>query len=193
MCDGPLPAGDYASDAAGAHIEFTLDEHGWSGMDEIHGVGFGLFLADVGGTHAISVLKFSPYVFTDACSTGATSIVGNSPAEFMAFLADRHGITASEPLPIGVGGRPALQVDLTTEVDAACMAADNTRIWLWQLPLGSSPYFIDDEMARVIAVDSGSGTVIIIIEALPDADYEHLLDDATEVVESMVIRPLGGS
>lgn len=136
------------------------------------------------------MLKFSPYVFTDACSTGATSIVGNSPAEFMAFLAARHGVTASEPVEVQVGGRPALQVDLTTEVDAACMAADNERIWLWQLPVGYSPYFVDAERARVIAVDSGSGTVVIIIEALPDADYDHLLEHATQVIESMTITPL---
>jgi hypothetical protein len=190
VCDGPLPAGHYSTTSAGAHVEFTLDEHDWSGMDEAGGVGFGLFLADVGGTHAISVLKFSPYVFTDACSGEGTSIVGNSPAEFMAFLIDRHGITASEPVPIEVGGRPALQVDLTTEVDAACMAADNERIWLWQLPTGYSPYFVDAERARVIAVDSGSGTVVILIEALPEADYDHLLEHATEVIDSMVIEPL---
>jgi hypothetical protein len=190
VCDGPLPAGHYSTTAAGAHLEFTLDEHDWSGMGEINNVGFALFLADIGGTHAFSVWKFSPYVFTDACSTGETSIVGNSPAEFMAFLTDRHGITATEPVPIEVGGRPALQVDLTTEVDAACMAADNERIWLWQMPLGLSPYFVDAEVARVIAVDSGSGTVIIIIEALPEADYDHLLEHATEVIDSMVIEPL---
>jgi hypothetical protein len=189
VCDGPLPAGDYVSETTGAHIEFTLDEHDWSGLADIQDVGFGLFLADV-GTHAISVVKFAGEIFTDACSPDATSTIGTTPAEFMAFLAARHGVTVSAPVEVQVGGRPALQVDLTTEVDAACMAADNERIWLWVLPLVGDFHFNDAEMARVIAVDGGSATVVIVIEAVPEADYDHLLEHATEVIDSMVIEPL---
>ena len=189
VCDGPLAPGDYVSETTGARITFTLDEHDWSGLADIQGVGFGLFLADV-GTHAISVAKFAGEIFTDACSPDATSTMGTTPAEFMAFLASRHGVTASAPVEVQVGGRPALQVDLTTEVDAACMAADNERIWLWVLPVVGDFHFNDAETARVIAVDGGSATVIIVIEAFPDADYDHLLEHATEVIDSMVIEPL---
>ena len=189
VCDGPLAAGDYVSETTGARIEFTLDGHDWSGLADIQDVGFGLFLADV-GAHAISVAKFAGEIFTDACSPDATSTVGTSPAEFMAFLAARHGVTASEPVEVQVGGRPALQVDLTTEVDAACMAADNTRIWLWVLPVVGDFHFNDAETARVIAIDAGSATVIIVIEAFADADYDHLLEHATEVIGSMTITPL---
>jgi hypothetical protein len=189
VCNGPLAAGDYVSETTGARIEFTLDDHDWSGLEDIQDVGFGLFLADV-GTHAISVAKFAGEIFTDACSPDATSTIGTTPAEFMAYLAARHGVTAREPVEVQVGGRPALQVDLTTEVDAACMAADNMRIWLWVLPVVGDFHFTDGETARVIAVDGGSATVIIVIEALPDADYDHLLEHATEVIDSMVIEPI---
>jgi hypothetical protein len=190
VCDGPLAAGDYVSDTTGAHIEFTLDDHDWSGLADIQDVGFALILADVGGNHAISVAKFAGEIFTDACSPDATSTIGATPAEFMAFLAARHGVTASAPVEVQVGGQAALQVDLTTEVDAACMAADNERIWLWVLPVVGDFHFNDGETARVIAVDGGSATVIIVIEAFPDADYDHLLDHATEVIDSMTIAPL---
>jgi hypothetical protein len=81
-------------------------------------------------------------------------------------------------------------VDLTTEVDAACEATGMGRIWLWTLPVHGDFHFNDAETARVIAVDGGSATVIIVIEAFPDADYDHLLDHAMEVVETMVIEPL---
>jgi len=193
VCDGPLAAGDYVSDTTGAHIEFTLDEHDWSGLADIQDVGFALFLADVGGGHGVAVASYSGEIFTDACSSEATSTIGASPADFMAFLAARTGVTATAPVEVEVGGRPALQVDLTTEVDAACEATGGGRIWLWVLPVVGDFHFNDAETARVIAVDGGSATVIIVIEAFPDADYDHLLDHATEVVESMVIRPLGGS
>jgi hypothetical protein len=189
VCDGPLAAGDYVSETTGAHIEFTLDEHDWSGLADIDDVGFGLFLADV-GTHAFSVVKFAGEIFTDACSPEATSTIGAAPAEFMAFLAARDGVTASAPIEVEVGGRPAFQVDLTTELDAACEATGGGRIWLWVLPVVGDFQFNDAETARVIAVDGGSATVIIVIEAFPDAEYDHLLDHATEVVETMVIEPL---
>ncbi len=188
VCDGPLAAGDYVSETTGAHIEFTLDEHDWSGLADIQDVGFGLFLADV-GTHAISVVKFAGEIFTDACSPDATSTIGTTPAEFMAFLAARHGVTASEPVEVQVGGRPALQVDLTTEVDAACEATGGGRIWLWVLPVVGDFHFNDAETARVIAVDGGSATVIIVIEAFPDADYDHLLEHALGVLQTMTITP----
>ncbi len=190
VCDGPLAAGDYVSDTTGAHIEFILGDHDWSGLVDIQDVGFGLFLADVGGNHAISVVSYSGEIFTDACSSDAASTIGATPADFMTFLAARTGVTASDPVEVEVGGRPALQVDLTTEVDAACEATGGGRIWLWVLPVVGDFHFNDAETARVIAVDGGSATVIIVIEAFPDADYDHLLDHATEVVESMVIEPL---
>jgi len=190
VCDGPLAAGDYVSETTGARIEFTLDEHDWSGL-ALQGVGYSLFLADVGGTHAVSVVKFGGRIFTDACSGEATSTIGATPTDFMAFLAARTGVTATAPVEVEVGGRPALQVDLTTDVDAACEATGAGRIWLWvpSLVVGDF-HFNDAETARVIAVDGGSATVIIVIEAFADADYDHLLDHAMEVVETMVIQPL---
>ncbi|MEX0630471.1 MAG: hypothetical protein WEE67_00950 [Chloroflexota bacterium] len=190
VCDGPLAAGDYVSDTTGAHIEFTLSEHDWSGLADIQDVGFALFLADVGGGHGVSVVSYSGEIFTDACSSEVTSTIGATPADFMTFLAARTGVTATAPVEVEVGGRPALQVDVTTEIDAACEATGGGRIWLWALPIVGDFHFNDAETARVIAVDGGSATVIIVIEAFPDADYDHLLEHATEVIDSMVIEPL---
>jgi len=190
VCDGPLAAGDYVSETTGAHIEFTLDEHDWSGL-ALQNAGFSLFLADVVGTHAMSVVKFDGRVFTDACSGDATSTIGATPADFMAFLAGRTGVTATAPMEVEVGGRPALQVDLTTEVDAACEATGGGRIWLWVPSVVVGDFHFDDaETAWVIAVDGGTATVIVVVEAFPDAEYDHLLDHAAELTESMVIRPL---
>ena len=47
ICNAPLPAGDYVSEGTGARIEFTLDDHDWSGLADTPEVGFGLLLADV--------------------------------------------------------------------------------------------------------------------------------------------------
>ena len=95
VCNGPLSAGEYVSETTGARIEFTLDEHGWSGLPDTPGVGFGLLLADVDDA-AISALAFGGEYFTDACDPDAgISTTGTTPAEFMAMLTDRTGVTAS--------------------------------------------------------------------------------------------------
>ncbi len=191
VCNGPLAAGDYVSETTGTHIEFSLDDHDWSGLADTPGVGFGLLLADVEDA-AISALAFGGEYFTDACDPEAgTSTTGTTPAEFMAMLAGRTGVTAGAPVEVEVGGRPALQVDLTTAIDAACAATGDGQISVWPLPPGGPFDFEDMEQARIIAVDGGSATVILVAEARSEIeDYDHFLEHATEVFDSMTITPL---
>ena len=191
VCNGPLDAGDYVSTGTGARIEFTLDEHDWSGLADTPGVGFGLLLADVDDA-AISALAFSGEYFTDACNPAAgTTLGGTTPAEFMAMLTARHGVDATEPVEVEVGGRPGLQVDLTTTVDDACAATGDGQISVWPLPVGGPFDFEDSEMARMIAVDGGSATVILIAEARSIVeDYDHFLEHFGEVLETMTISPI---
>jgi hypothetical protein len=193
VCNGPLEDGDYVSEGTGAHVEFTLDDHDWSGLAETEGVGFGLLLADVPDA-AMSVLAFEGEYFTDACDRQAgTSTIGRSPAEFMGMLTARPGITATEPVEVEVGGRPGLQVDLTTEIDDACAATGESQIAVWPLAPGG-PFDLEDmEMARIIAVDGGSATLILVAEARSVVeDYDHFLEHFTELLETMTISPLPG-
>jgi hypothetical protein len=192
VCDGPLGAGDYISEGTGARIAFTLDEHDWSGLADTPGDGFALFLADVpnGG---IYVTGFSGEVFDDPCaqSPAATSTIGTSPADFMTFLGASPGITLSEPNEVEVGGRPALEASLTVDFATGCPNGSGFAYWLYRLPVHGDLHLGDGERDRVLAVDGGSGTVIIWIGVWsPDEDYDHLLEHGAEVVESMVIAPL---
>lgn len=191
VCSGPLPAGDYLSEATGARIGFTLDEHDWSGLPDTPGVGFGLLLADVPDA-AISALAFGGEYYTNAClPTAGTSVTGRTPADFMAMLIERPGVIASDPIQVEVGGWPALQVDLTTAIDADCATQGDNQIWVWPLPLGGPFDLYDMEMARIIAVDAGSATVILVAEARSVVeDYDHFLEHFTEVLETMTIEPI---
>ena len=188
VCDGPLAAGTYTSTTTGAKIKLELDG-GWSGQADIEGAGFALLLDDITGAHGVSVAAFGGEIFTDACDPSQTSTIGTAAADFVEFLRARDGVVAGEPVQLQVGGRPALQVDLTTELPPDC-AEGPQRIWLWVLPVVGDFHFNDAETARVIAVDAGSTTVVIVIEAFPDADYDHLLERAMEVVGTMTIEPL---
>jgi len=117
-------------------------------------------------------------------------MIGATPADLMAMMAERHGLYTSEVTELEVGGRPALLMDLTVTVDPECMQTGGGRIWLWTLPVQGDFHFVDHEQARVIAVDGGSATVILVVEAGPDVDWDHLLEHFTELVETMTISPL---
>jgi hypothetical protein len=192
ICNGPLEAGDYVSETTGARIEFSVDDHGWSGIEDTPGDGFGLFLADLDGAHAISVVAFSGEIFANSCDPDAGTLTLEAiPSAFMNMLTTREGITASPPVEVEVGGMPALQTDLTTSVDVECEATGGGRIWLWTLPVHGDFHFNSEETARVIAVNAESATVILVVEAFADLeDYDHLLEHATEVFDSMTITPL---
>jgi hypothetical protein len=202
VCSGPLPAGDYVSEAAGARIAFTLGEHDWSGIGEIPGVGFGLLLADLPDA-AISALAFGGEVFTDACDpTAGTSTIGTTPTEFVAMLAERTGVSADPALEVEVGGRPGIQVDLLTDLDEDCAATGDNQVSVWPLPPAGPFDLYDEERARMIAVDGGSATVILVAEARSEGgavarltgtgadDYDRFLGIFTELLETMTITPL---
>jgi hypothetical protein len=197
-----LAAGDYVSEAAGARIEFTLADRDWSGIGEIPGVGFGLLLADLPDA-AISALAFGGTYFSDACDPGAgTSTIGTTPAEFVDMLTERAGVTAESPFEVEVGGRPGLQVDLVTDLDQACAATGDGQVSVWPLPPAGPFDLYDQERARMIAVDGGSATVILVAEARSKGgavarltgtgadDFDRFLGIFTELLETMTITPL---
>lgn len=190
ICNGPLRAGDYFSATTGARVEFTLDEHDWFGQEDTPGDGFSLFLADV-DEGAISVVSFNGEIFTNSCDPEAGTLqLEDSPAAFMNMLTSRSGIAATTPVEIEVGGQPAIQTDLTVALDADCTATGNGRAYLWTLPVHGDFHFDDTEQARVIAVHTDSATVILVVEAFPSVDWDHLLEHFTEVIETMTISPL---
>jgi hypothetical protein len=189
-----LDAGDYFSEGTRARITFTLDGHDWSGAADAPGDGFALFLADVpnGG---IYVTSFGGEVFDDPCAenpaASSVTTIGTSPDDFMTFLATSPGVTLSAPVEVEVGGRRALEANLTVNFATGCPDGSGFAYWLYRLPVHGDLHLGDGERDRVLAVDGGSGTVIIWIGVWsPDEDYDHMLDHGAEVVESMLIAPL---
>jgi hypothetical protein len=182
VCGAELVPGDYTSTSSGPTITFTLAGEGWSGSEDIQGEGFALFNDAVGGGHGISVVAYDGEVFTDVCSGGAKETIGAAPGDLITFLAGVEGVQAEEPVETTVGGRPAIQLDLTT-----VSPCPDDRMWLWTFPNDRDFHVNDAERVRVFALDAGGWTVIIVIEAFPDADYDVLLQKADEVIATMTI------
>jgi hypothetical protein len=62
-------------------------------------------------------------------------------------------------------------------------------MWLWPLPEHGDFHLDDGERARVYEVDAGCDTVVIVIEAFGEANYDVLLEKADEVFATMTITP----
>lgn len=129
-------------------------------------------------------LSFSGEVNSEPCDA-ATETIGTTPADFIAFVAAVDGVQAEAPVDVTVGGRPAIQLDLTTE--SPCPGSGQMRVWT--LPDGGF-YFDGGEQARVYAVDAGSATVVIVIDVWsPTSDYAVLLQKADELIATLTITP----
>ena len=186
VCQGELAPGEYTSTSTGVTITFTLSSEGWSGLeDTTPGDGFALFNTAATAVHGIAVVLYSGEVFSGVCSPEPVETIGSSAADFIAFLAAVEGVEAGAPVDTTVGGLPAIQLDLTT--DSPC--TDPDRMWLWTLPVHGDFHFNDGEWVRVYAIDAGNVTLVMVIEAFREADYEALLLKADEILSTMVISP----
>jgi hypothetical protein len=166
-----------------ATVRFSVDE-GWVSAEEIPDAGIQLSRSDAEGPNAVSIVPFTGDVFAKACnSRDDTDTVGATARDFAVWLASREDVEAGEPLEVEVGGRPAMQVDLTTSLPTAC--TDPPWIWLWVVPVVNDFHFEDREKARVTAVDAPGGTIVFVAEAFPDVDYESFLAEATTLMESV--------
>ena len=186
VCSGELLPGEYRSTSTGATVTFALAGAGWSGSEDIPGEGFALFNDAVGGTHGISVVAYDGEVYTDVCSGGPREQIGGVPSDLIRFIATVEGVQAEAPGPATVGGQSAFRLDLTT--DSPC-PDDQDFMWLWGFPEGRDFHLNDAERARVYALETGGATIVIVIEAFPDADYDLLLQKADEVLATMTIGP----
>jgi hypothetical protein len=185
ICTGPIAAGDYTSTGTGATISFTLTGSDWSADADTPGVGFVLYYDDPAGPVGITVAPWAGVIFSDPCAMEPTETIGTAPADLMGVLTALPDVEAEAPTDVTVGGRPALQVNLT--VGTPCADAGG-KLWVFQTE-GATFNLREATQARFYVVDAGSVTVVIAIEALGDADYEALVLKAEEIIASMTIEP----
>jgi hypothetical protein len=186
ICTGALAPGDYTSTGTGASISFSLTDGSWSADADTPGVGFALYLQDPGGPAGITVAPWAGVIFSDPCSPEPKETIGTAPADLMGVITGFDGVTADTPTNVTVGGLPGLMVNLTTS--GPCPDSGG-KLWVFETSGGATFNLRDATQARIYAVDAGSFTIVIAIEALGDADYETLLQKASEILATLVIAP----
>ncbi len=183
--EGPVPAGEYTSTSLGETITFTVDAEGWIGFPDIPDVGLALSRQDNPG--GVSITTFGGEVFSQPCSPDATETIDATAAGFVAWLADHPELNATAPVETTLGGHPALQLDVTSDVDPAC--PETPRIWLWVLPVVGDFHVDENEAARFIVADVDDTPTVVVIESFEAARQAELLEAAQPILDSLTITP----
>lgn len=177
--------GSYSTDVVGVDVSFEVAEPGWVGIPAIPGAGFGLDRAEAAG--ALFVVPFPGEVFSDPCSPDPVEPLEATAASFIGWIAEHPELDATTPVETTLGGHPALQVDVTSDVGDEC--PEFPRIWLWVLPEVGDYHLNEDQAARFLATDVGDTTVVVVIETFDIPKQADLLVASEPVLESMTITP----
>jgi hypothetical protein len=180
--NGELEPGRYRSTGLGPTIEFELQDDGWSGDEDLPGIGFAMLRADPAA--GVSVVPFTGEVFADACSGEETAEIEASAEGFIAWLADHPELESDKPVEVMLGGQPAHQID----VDAGAGEPCNPWNWLWVLPEPVNDFhLVEGELARIVAADVGDTTIVVVMESFEPADHPRLLELVAPILESLTI------
>ena len=183
--EGPIPPGEYTSTSLGETISFTVDAEGWMGSPDIPDVGLALTRQEIRG--GVSITTFGGEVFAQPCSPDQTETIDATAAAFVAWLADHPELNATEPVETTLGGHPAVQLDVTSDVDPEC--PETPRIWLWVLPVVGDFHLNEDEAARFIVADVDDTPTVVVIESFDPARQADLLEAAQPILDSLTITP----
>jgi hypothetical protein len=192
-----LTPGSYVDRSLGRDLTFAVGD-GWINDGAIEGAGFALIREEPGSPY-FAISPFPGQVFPEGCVTdgqppeaffeGATDIEVTA-ASFIDHIAGHAAITASEPVPVELGGYSGLQLDISSvDVEDACMPP---WAWLWVLPVVGDYHLNDGEEARIVALDADDQVIVAIVEAFPDADYEAFLAESMDVLDSLEVGPIAG-
>ncbi len=130
----------------------------------------------------------------ETCSTAPAPGVGTSAAELAAAIAANPALVVSEPAEVPVGSRTGVMVDVTLREDwtgtCAELAGDEpTSLLLVEQTPTSDGWdwgIVRDELQRLIFVDIGTGTTIVIIVdtngAPLQASFDALVADAMPLI-----------
>lgn len=169
---------------------------GWANMDDDN-IGYVLARQDAPVNTGIWVWSdVVPHSQADMCSSTPEPGVGRDSAAFAAWLTTLPGLITTAPVPVTISGLSGLMVDLSV---APTWTASCPYAYTAGLPLvstyssptaGGVDWNIQGEgRTRIILLDIGDGRALLIdIEAQNKADYDALLPEAMQVVNSFVFN-----
>jgi hypothetical protein len=190
-CVGPLTPGPHTSISFQPQLRYTVPA-GWrndadrTSSYELRPAGF-----QNGGLFLFTNVAIASQ--DEACTRVPATDIGRSADEFVAWIAERDGLSTTRPLPVSVGGLDGLMIEVA-------LAADWTFSCPFAQGIPSMPLFTSldpngvywaiagSERLRLYVLRGPEGIVLIDIDAFIGADFADLLAQATPVVQSFEFR-----
>ncbi|HEU0237324.1 MAG TPA: hypothetical protein VFR14_12870 [Candidatus Limnocylindrales bacterium] len=132
----------------------------------------------------------------EECSAARRAGVGNSVADWQAFLVGHSGLTASSPQAIDVGGHEGIRIDVRVADDwtGSCPGSLGPAVVLIT-DSGEPPSrarWIDDQRTTLRIVDVAGETVILYLETSPSpADLAAVNAELQPVIDTFRFAPPG--
>jgi len=193
ICEGQLLAGAYRSAFFEPAIDFEITSPGWTWF---YSGSFGMLAdrshEDLYSADGVYFLR-DPAIASQDCEETEEPGVGTSVDDLVAWLDASPGLSASEPVPVTVGGLEGMRLDieLDPEWKRTCFYSDGLPV----VPLifngakigGYSWAMLPDQSMRWYVLDSGDGVMIVDIEDGPGGvSRDELIRTGSGIVESLV-------
>ena len=192
-------------------IEFEIDRTGWQ-IDRVYPDGFNLELTDLGsGAASGRGVDSAPpggyvaggvvqIVLTGPCQDSKTQVIESDPAALINWLETNDWLTVTDPVPVNLGGRTGLQVDVTQAKspkgtcklppDLSEEAKHQMDRSVFLFMFGEDDFWVgQDETVRIIVVDVDGKPFTILEGSSPSDAFPALIEAAQPMLESLRFAP----
>ena len=206
-----LPPDTYQLPEVQPPIEFEIDRTGWQ-IDRVFPDGFNLKLTELGSGAAdgrgLGAAPPGGYVaggvvqivLTGPCQDSKTEVIESDPAALINWLQTNDWLTVTDPVPVNLGGRTGLQVDVsqaksprgtcTLPPDLSEEARDQIDRSVFIFMFGEDDFWVgQDETVRIIVVDVDGKPFTILEGSTPSDAFPALVEAAQPMLESMRFAP----
>ncbi len=193
LCSGPLSPGDHAGGLSDASLSFSVPA-GWRNtVDQ----GDTYVLASPGtAANATSGgwidVFIDPRVATQdgTCTAARDTAIGSAVNDFIGWLRAHPGLVTTTPTPVSIGGHSGSMIDVGLAPSWAKTCPDLTgplpAAMLISNPVGSRYWgIVGPAKARMVFLDMGSSTILVVIHASDKVAFDQLTTDAMPIVQSM--------
>lgn len=187
-CAGELTAGEHTSAVFRPALTFNVPPRWRNTLDKVR-------------AYTIDTLDIPAPIFTvlsqvaipdqnAACTAARKQGVGNTVADWVAFLTNHPGLDTSTPEPVTVSGHPGMRITFTVADSWTATCPDTLFPAVFTVtdsaPAPDRVNVVDDQRSTWTIVDLGGDTVIIRMESIDIPDvHAQMLDVVQPIIDSM--------
>ena len=139
-------------------------------------------------------------VLTGPCQDSETKVIESDPGALITWLGTNDWLTVTDPVPLNLGGRTGLQVDVSQAKsprgtcklppDVPDQDKDRLERSVYIFKFGEDDFWVgEDETVRIIVVDVDGKPFTILEGSSPSSAFPALVEAAQPMLESLRFGP----